>query len=73
MSHLKRRTFLSGITGAVALTAVGTQARAAGGGDGGSPAPAFSVVRKGSAGATVLWWGGATAQFAAGELAGYVE
>ncbi|MFI1094020.1 DUF4838 domain-containing protein [Streptomyces sp. NPDC020917] len=70
MSHLKRRTFLSGITGAVALTAVGTQARAA---DGRAQAPAFPVVRKGGAAATVLWWGGATAQFAAGELAGYVQ
>ncbi|WP_405682020.1 DUF4838 domain-containing protein [Streptomyces sp. NBC_00057] len=52
------------------MTAIGTPARAAD--DIGSEA-AFRLVRNGRGKATVLWWGGATARFAASELADYVE
>ncbi|GAA3485245.1 DUF4838 domain-containing protein [Streptomyces yanii] len=70
MQHLKRRTFLAGVTGAVAMTTVGTPARAS---DDTSTEVVFPLVRGGLGKATVLWWGGATARFAASELADYVE
>ncbi|MFH8473967.1 DUF4838 domain-containing protein [Streptomyces sp. NPDC018000] len=70
MNHVKRRSFLVGAAGSVAATTIGAPARAAE--DSGSEA-AFALVRNGHGKATVLWWGGATAQFAASELADYVQ
>ncbi|MFV5997671.1 DUF4838 domain-containing protein [Streptomyces sp. NPDC056231] len=70
MKHVKRRSFLAGVAGAVAATTIGAPAQAAE--DAGSEA-AFALARNGHGRATVLWWGGATAQFAAAELADYVE
>lgn len=70
MQHLKRRSFLAGVTGAVAETTIGTTAWAAD--DSGSEAT-FPLVHNGRGKATVLWWGGVTARFAASELADYVE
>ncbi|MFF1918097.1 DUF4838 domain-containing protein [Streptomyces sp. NPDC058239] len=52
------------------MTTIETSARAAD--DTGSEA-AFRLVHNGRGKATVLWWGGATARFAASELAHYVE
>ncbi|WP_406423807.1 DUF4838 domain-containing protein [Streptomyces sp. NBC_00873] len=70
MHHLKRRSFLAGAAGAVAATTIGAPAQAAE--DSGSE-PAFALTHNGLGKATVLWWGGATAQFAAAELADYVQ
>ncbi|MCX4790507.1 MULTISPECIES: DUF4838 domain-containing protein [unclassified Streptomyces] len=52
------------------MTTIGTPARAA---DDIGPEAAFRLVHNGRGKATVLWWGGATARFAASELADYVE
>ncbi|MER6102663.1 DUF4838 domain-containing protein [Streptomyces sp. NPDC001832] len=70
MHHLKRRSFLAGAAGAVGATTIGAPARASE--DSGSDV-AFTLAHNGRGKATVLWWGGTTAQFAASELADYVQ